>query len=169
VASADVVVTAARPRALAGLGLDPEAVLARDRPRVWVSITGHGGDGPGAHRVGFGDDAAVAGGLVAWDHRSGGPVFCADAVADPATGLAAAAAVLDALAAGGRWLLDVALARVAAHLAGPTVPVPEGVTPSPPRARPVPGPARPLGADTDAVLASLVSREPTPGVALRDT
>ncbi|HTN78173.1 MAG TPA: hypothetical protein VMK16_00760, partial [Acidimicrobiales bacterium] len=47
-----------------------------------------------------------------------GPVFCADAVADPATGLTAAAAVLDRLASGGRWLLDVALAGVAAALAG---------------------------------------------------
>ena len=34
--------------------------------------------------VAFGDDAAVAGGLVAEDER--GPVFCADAVADPICG-----------------------------------------------------------------------------------
>ena len=56
--------------------------------------------------MGFGDDAAVAGGLVCWD--GGGPVFCADAVADPASGLVAAAAVLDALR-WGRWLLDVSM------------------------------------------------------------
>ena len=42
-------------------------------------------------------------------------------MADPCAGLVAAAAVVTALAAGGRWLLDVAMARVAAHLAGPTL------------------------------------------------
>ena len=46
--------------------------------------------------VGFGDDAAVAGGLVAWDDA--GPVFCADAVADPATGLVGAAGRRERLA-----------------------------------------------------------------------
>jgi hypothetical protein len=103
--------------------------------------------------VAFGDDAAVSGGLVAWD--GGRPFFCADAVADPATGLVAAAACLDALASGGRWLLDVALAGVAAHLAGPTLPVPTGLAPAPPAA---PAPARPapgLGEHTAELLAEV--------------
>jgi hypothetical protein len=113
---ADVVLEASRPRALRHLGLVAEEVLAAGRPRVWVSLTAHGRTGPGADRVGFGDDAAAAGGLVAWDDD--GPVFCGDAIADPTSGLTAAAAVVEALARGGRWLVDVPMAAVSAHLAG---------------------------------------------------
>jgi hypothetical protein len=114
---ADVVLEASRPRALRQLGLVAEDLLASGRPRAWVSITAHGRTGPGADRVGFGDDAAAAGGLVAWDDQ--GPVFCADAVADPISGIAAAAAVAEALDRGGRWLVDVPMAAVSAHLAAP--------------------------------------------------
>lgn len=149
---ADVVIEASRPRALAQLGVRVDELLRDGGPRVWVSVTGHGRTGPGRHRVAFGDDAAVAGGLVARDGPD--PAFCADAVPDPASGLVAAAAVLDALAVGGRWLLDVAMAGVAAHLAGPTLPA-DGVAPAPPRARPAPGRAPELGADTERVLAEL--------------
>jgi crotonobetainyl-CoA:carnitine CoA-transferase CaiB-like acyl-CoA transferase len=114
-----VVVAASRPRALASLGLDPVAWVATGaRPRVWLSITGYGWTGPGANRVAFGDDAAVAGGLVVWDER--GPCFCADAVADPLTGLVGAARVLDALVAGRSELVDLSMARVAAGFAART-------------------------------------------------
>ena len=105
---ADVVVVAARTRALEALGLQPERYAAK----VWLSITGYGRT---VDRVAFGDDAAVAGGLVAHDDE--GPVFLADAVADPLTGVAAAAAVDAALRAGGRWIIDAAMARVAAWVA----------------------------------------------------
>lgn len=153
--AADVVIEGSRPRALRQWGVDAEAVLARDGgPQVWVSITGHGRVGPAGDRVGFGDDAAAAGGLVVTD--GDGPCFLADAVADPLTGIVAASAVTKALAEGGTWLLDVALARVAAAVAGPDRtgrPIDGPV--AAPRARPVPGPARPLGADTAAVLAGL--------------
>jgi hypothetical protein len=114
VAQADVVIEASRPRALAQLGFDAEACLrSDDGPRIWVSITAHGRD---AARVGFGDDGAVAGGLVAWDEL--GPCFAADAIADPLAGITAAGVVRTALQAGGRWLVDVSLAGVAAHVAG---------------------------------------------------
>jgi crotonobetainyl-CoA:carnitine CoA-transferase CaiB-like acyl-CoA transferase len=109
---ADVVVEASRARALRQLGLDALALL-RDGPRLWVSITGYGRE---SNRVAFGDDAAAAGGLVAYDER--GPVFVADAIADPCTGIAAAAATMACLQDGGRWLLDAAMAGVAAHVAG---------------------------------------------------
>lgn len=148
---ADVVIEGSRPRALAQLGIDPGALVGGGGPRVWVSLTGHGGSQ--GDRVGFGDDAAVAGGLVAWD--GGEPSFCADAVADPTSGLVAAAAVLEALASGGRWLLDVALAGVAAHLAGPTLPVPAGLDAAPPARRPPRGHAPRLGEHTAEVLADL--------------
>jgi hypothetical protein len=62
--SADVVVEASRPRALAQLGIDAHELVATG-PRVWLSITGYGRADAAAHRVAFGDDAAVAGGLVA--------------------------------------------------------------------------------------------------------
>lgn len=114
VAGADVVLTSARPRALEQLGLDPEAVVRDGRPRVWLSITGYGCQGRSAGRAAFGDDAAVAGGLVVWDDR--GPCFCADAVADPATGLAATAAVLEVLDAGTDAVVEASMADVAAGL-----------------------------------------------------
>ena len=151
---ADVVVESSRPRALRQLGIDAGAVLAdrSTRPRVWVSITAHGREGdPG--RIGFGDDAAVAGGLVG--HTGPGPVFCADAVADPCTGLTAATATLDALRSGGRWLLDVALSAVASSLAGPSLAVPSNLAASSP-VPPPPSPTSPaMGADTARVLQQL--------------
>ncbi len=149
---ADVVIEASRPRALEQLGVDARASLRDACPRVWLSITAHGRDSAAGMRVGFGDDAAVAGGLVVWEGDE--PRFCADAVADPASGLVAAAVCLDALAVGGSWLLGVALSNVAAHLAGPTAPVPADAKSEarPPRARASRGSARPLGADTADVL-----------------
>ena len=142
-ARADVVIEASRPRALEQLGFDA-AGLVRHGPQVWVSVTGHGRSGPGRNRVAFGDDAAIAGGLAAW--HDGRPCFCADAVADPCSGLVAATAVVGALAAGGRWLIDVAMARVAAHVAGPTLDASGVVEAAPPLPAPR-GRARPLGAD----------------------
>ena len=64
--------------------------------------------------VAFGDDAAVAGGLVGSARAS--PVFIGDAIADPLTGLAATQAVLDALGRGGGEIVEIALAEVAAEL-----------------------------------------------------
>jgi hypothetical protein len=154
-AQADVVIEASRPRALQQLGIDAEAFLAApDGPRVWLSLTGHGRGGPGGDRVAFGDDAAVAGGLVVVDAR--GPCFLADAVADPLTGIVAASAVRRALTDGGAWRLDIALARVAASVAGPDPmgrPADDPV--ALPRARSSPGQAPALGADTAAVLGEL--------------
>src|SRR3546814_12978534 len=64
--------------------------MAGGRARTWLQITGHGPDQP--HRVGFGDDAAVAGGIVTV-RDDGTPDFLGDAVADPLTGLLGALAV----------------------------------------------------------------------------
>jgi len=108
-ATADVVIEGSRPRALRQLGIVAEEI----RPPVWLSITGYG---RASNRVAFGDDAAIGGGLAAWDDE--GPCFVADAVADPLTGVAAAAAVVAALDAGGRWMIDAAMSGVAAWVAG---------------------------------------------------
>ncbi|MFI5953242.1 CoA transferase [Cryptosporangium sp. NPDC051539] len=116
-AEADVVIESSRPRALARLGLRAEEWLAACSGRIWISITGYGRADPG-QRVAFGDDAAVAGGLVA-SAPDGTPVFCGDAIADPLTGLLAAAAGLASWRAGGGQLVDVAMAGVAGWVAAP--------------------------------------------------
>ena len=107
---ADVVIEGSRPRALQQLGLGPTEL--RPRPgQVWLSITGYGRD---SGRVAFGDDAAVAGGLVARDRR--GPVFAGDALADPVTGVFGYRAVRDALAIGGGQLIDLSMSAAVASL-----------------------------------------------------
>lgn len=113
---ADVLITSARPRAFAGLGLDPAEVFAERPGLVWVAVTGHGWTGAASSRVAFGDDAAAAGGLVRWT-PGGQPRFLGDALADPVTGLAAAIGALRGLEAGGGVLVDVALAKSAAGAA----------------------------------------------------
>jgi crotonobetainyl-CoA:carnitine CoA-transferase CaiB-like acyl-CoA transferase len=133
VARSDLVITSSRPRALEQLGLDPPSIMAGEGrrsgtgraagegPRVWLMISGYGGAPVDRDRVAFGDDAAVAGGLVARDPS--GPCFCGDAIADPLCGLAGTDAVLAALEEGGRWLLEASMADIAAGAAGPTPPV----------------------------------------------
>jgi hypothetical protein len=121
-AAADVVIEASRPRGLAQLGLAPEMIPHRDG-QVWLSITGYGrADSALAGLVAFGDDAAVAGGLVGWTGSERGPgdvepVFCADAIADPLTGLCGALAVARSVAAGGGQLIDLSMRSVAAAFA----------------------------------------------------
>ena len=115
-ADADVVITGARLRAFEQLGLAPADVFARNTGLVWVAVSGYGFLGEAADRVAFGDDAAAAGGLVRWTPRSG-PRFLGDALADPLTGLAAAAGAFAALDAGGGFLVDAALAVTAAGAA----------------------------------------------------
>jgi hypothetical protein len=166
---ADVVITAARPRALQQLGLasrgggDPGP-----GPQVRLSITGYGTAGASADRVAFGDDAAVAGGLVVWDDR--GPCFCGDAVADPVSGLAGAVAVLAALERGGRWLIDVSMADVAAACLreGPLpdgpAPVGTSVDPGGPAVDPVGTSVDPGGPAVDPVGPAVDPGGPAAGV-----
>jgi len=167
---ADVVIEASRPRALANLGLDPGLISHRDG-QVWLSITGYGRGQPDL--VAFGDDAAVAGGLVGW--HADDPVFCADAIADPLTGVCGALAVARSLAAGGGHLIDLSMRETAAAFAAALAPdhgpheiardgagwrvgcpyLGERRAVAPPR-RPEPaGRAAASGADTAAVLAWL--------------
>ncbi|MBV9511940.1 MAG: CoA transferase [Caulobacteraceae bacterium] len=116
IAAADLVLTSARPRAFTQLGLSPEALFARNPGLTWVAISGYGWVGEGADRVAFGDDAAAAGGLLRWTER-GEPRFLGDALADPLTGLSAAAGALKAVARGGGFLVDAGLAPTAAGVA----------------------------------------------------
>jgi hypothetical protein len=156
--AADLVVESSRPRALRQLGLWDEEVLAVSPGLSWLSITGHGAQGPEADWIAFGDDAAVASGLVRACADREGPLFCADAVADPLAGLEAAGEALRALAEGGGMRIDVSLVG-AARRAYDGVVRPAAEAPvAPPRARPVRRRARPLGADRAAVLRELAAR-----------
>jgi crotonobetainyl-CoA:carnitine CoA-transferase CaiB-like acyl-CoA transferase len=176
---ADIVIEASRPRALAALGLAPDMIPHPDG-QVWLSITGYGRAAP--ERVAFGDDAAVAGGLVGWtaDGSAPEPVFCADAIADPLAGVCGALAVARSAAAGGGELIDLSMREVAAAFAaagppahGPHEVRPDGTVtcplsgrrqavlqprrPAPPLSLAAPRAAE-LGADTGAVLAWLAGR-----------
>ncbi|GAB2964122.1 CoA transferase [Amycolatopsis acidiphila] len=153
--AADVVIEGSRPRALRQLGIDAEEVLARARDKVWVSITAYGRTGPWSNAVGFGDDTALAAGLLTFDPATGTPAPCADAIADPVTGVNAALVALACVRAGGTWLADLALReQVAATLVGPDE---AGELPAPaaPAARRPAGVAPELGADTVRVLDEL--------------
>lgn len=115
IAGARVLITSARPHALARLGLDEDRLFALNPDLLWVAITAHGWRGEEAMRVGFGDDCAAAGGLVHW--QDGAPAFIGDALADPLTGLTAATLALEALAKGRCGLLDISLAGTATDFA----------------------------------------------------
>jgi crotonobetainyl-CoA:carnitine CoA-transferase CaiB-like acyl-CoA transferase len=177
IATSDIVIESARPRALAQLGIDARAMVASVPGLTWVGITGYGRTGCGANWIAFGDDAAVAAGLATATGGDATPVFCADAVADPLTGMHAAVAALASWQSGGGRVIDVALRDVVAHAlavgsrrraspaevrrephgdwevhaGGECQPV------LPPRARRTACVARPLGADTDAILRAVAA------------
>ncbi|OBK20160.1 CoA transferase [Mycobacterium asiaticum] len=145
-AVADVVVEGSRPEALARRALGVGDTGHRDG-RIWVRITGHGGD---SRRPAFGDDAAVAGGLVG--SAAAGPVFCADAIADPLAGLEAFGAVLASLHRGGGELIEISMAAVAATYAAlPPEPSQAALPAPPPRAPTLTATAPALGADNARV------------------
>jgi hypothetical protein len=141
---ADIVIEGSRRAALRRRKLDAENVPARPG-RIWLRINGYR-DQP--DRPAFGDDAAVAGGLV--DTGDGGPVFRGDAIADPLSGLEAARAVGESLRRGGGEVIDVSMAQVAARYAA----LPPGAAAT--AGRPEAPTASSLGAD-NATVEHLVS------------
>lgn len=123
IAGADIVLEAARPRALHQMGIVAEDILAAQPRLTWVSITGHGREGPAGNRVAFGDDAGVAAGLSGILHAvSGEWLICADAIADPLTGLHAALAGWHSWRAGGGALVALSLAGTVRHCITATAP-----------------------------------------------
>jgi hypothetical protein len=164
---ADIVITSARPRGLASLGLDPQRWLADRADGVWIQISAYGSTREEANWIGFGDDTAMAAGLVRW--IDGIPIPVADALADPLTGVHAAVAAAALVQRGGTHLVDIALANVAAATfadapsVDPTfdggqwvIETEFGIRPiEKPKARTVLGTARALGADNDRVRAEL--------------
>jgi hypothetical protein len=144
--AADVVIEGSRPAALRRRGLSVDDLPAR-QGRIWLRINGYR-DKP--YRPAFGDDAAVAGGLVGG--AADAPVFCGDAIADPLSGLEAARAVGDSLRRGGGELIEVSMAQVAARYAElPREPSTATVPVASPRQPPPVPSAPPLGADNAAV------------------
>jgi hypothetical protein len=116
IATSDIVIEAARPRALAQLGIDAAQIVRRTPGLVWITITGHGAVGDAANWVGFGDDCSVSGGLsAALRAASGRTGFVGDAIADPLTGMLAALVAWEAWATrqGGRF--GLAMSRVIAR------------------------------------------------------
>jgi crotonobetainyl-CoA:carnitine CoA-transferase CaiB-like acyl-CoA transferase len=157
--AADVVIESSRPSALRHRGIGADDVTAR-AGRVWARITGHGSDGECANWTGFGDDAAVAGGLVG--RSADGPVFCGDAIADPLTGMHTALAVAESLARGGGEIIDVAMAAVAATYAALPETRGDGDCPATAPTAPDPYPsASDLGADQRHVERLIAERRQT--------
>lgn len=114
--AADIVIEASRPRALRQLGIQAEAMIAENPRLTWVSITGYGRAEPQDGWIAYGDDAGVAAGLSAiLRETSGVPLICADAIADPLTGLHAALAAWQSHRTGGGRLVSLALREVVAH------------------------------------------------------
>ncbi len=142
---ADIVIEGSRPAALRRRGLSAEDLAGRTG-RIWLRIRGYR-DQP--DRPAFGDDAAVAGGLVGGG--ADGPVFCGDAIADPLTGLEAARAVGESLRRGGGEVVEVSMAQVAARYAALPQSTDSDAPAEPPTPPPAVPPASPLGADNAAV------------------
>ncbi len=155
--TADIVIEGSRPAALRRRELSADDVPGR-AGRIWLRIRGYRGQ---PHRSAFGDDAAVAGGLVGTGTQ--GPVFCGDAIADPLSGLEAARAVGQSLRRGGGEVIDVSMAQVAARYAAlPRASSTSAVPVAPPQPPPPSPSASPLGADNGAVRHIVSERLCTP-------
>jgi hypothetical protein len=116
IAASDIVIEAARPRALRQLGIDADQIARATPGLVWISITAHGTDGEAAGWVGFGDDCGVAGGLsAALRSATGRTGFVGDAIADPLTGIFAALAAWEAWSAGRGARLGLAMSDLVAR------------------------------------------------------
>lgn len=116
IAASDIVIEAARPRALAQLGIDADRIVSATPGLVWISITGHGTTGEAAGWVGFGDDCGVAGGLsAALRAATGRTGFVGDAIADPLTGIFAAIGAWEAWSERRGVRLGLAMSHVVAR------------------------------------------------------
>ena len=112
---ADIVIEAARPRALLQLGIDADALVRECPGLVWLTITGHGASGEAANWIGIGHDCGVAGGLSrALAEASGELGYVGDAIADPLTGITAAIEGWRAYLKGDACRIGFALSAVAA-------------------------------------------------------
>lgn len=116
IAASDIVIEAARPRALKQFGIDADRIVLDTPGLVWISITAHGATGEAASWVGFGDDCGVSGGLsAALRSATGRTGFVGDAIADPLTGVFASLAAWEAWTSGRGARLELAMSHVVAR------------------------------------------------------
>jgi crotonobetainyl-CoA:carnitine CoA-transferase CaiB-like acyl-CoA transferase len=96
---ADVFVCSVRPRAMARLGLDAEALRAVNPRLVYASLVGYGQHGPYAARPAYDDLIQGAAGFPALQARATGgpPRYVPSAIVDRAVGLRAGIAILAAV------------------------------------------------------------------------
>lgn len=150
--AADIVIEASRPRALESWGID-RVDICRRTPTTWVSITAYGPAQP--HRVGFGDDVAMAAGLHCLDSQ-GVPIPVGDAIADPLAGMRAAAVALESFLSGGSRVIHVSMHGVARETLGESslgaaaAPVADRRVAEPRLIRGAAGPAAAPGRDTES-------------------
>jgi hypothetical protein len=116
IATSDIVIEAARPRALLQLGIDANEIVRNTPGLVWMTLTGHGTSGEAANWVGFGDDCGVSGGLsAALREVTGHSGFVGDAIADPLTGMTAALLAWQSWKAGRSGRFALAMSQVVAE------------------------------------------------------
>ncbi len=97
-ATADILVTNIRPKAMARLGLGWEALRAANPRLVYGALVGFDQAGPYAERPAY-DDLIQGGACIPWGHVRAGhkPYYVPAAVADRIVGLSAVGALLAAL------------------------------------------------------------------------
>ena len=96
-ASADVVLLNVRPGVEARLGLDYEALKARDPSLVYCAITGYGASGPYAERPAYDNVGQSLSGWLSMFHQGTDARVPGPAVSDALTGMYAAMGILGAL------------------------------------------------------------------------
>ncbi|WP_420997850.1 CaiB/BaiF CoA transferase family protein [Cupriavidus sp. 30B13] len=139
-AGADVFVHSMRPQKLAGLGLDPAAVMARHPRLVYVSLLGFAEDGPYGGRPAYDDIIqGLSGNAALMAAQSGTMRYFPTIAADKTSGLVAALSVAAALAGrernGGKGALvevpmfeSMAAFNLVEHLYGQQFEPPRGPT-----------------------------------------
>lgn len=158
--AADIVVTSSRKRAFEQLEILPEDLFAAGGNKIWAAISAHGWD---SLRIGFGDDAAVAAGAVAWGHDSS-PRFLGDALADPVCAILLADTIRSLRIVGGHHFIDAPLSGAvrsvwdteASRRPALTAVDIGGINVAMPQQPHVTGTAQPLGADNDHVFTTLI-------------
>ena len=120
----DVLIENLRPGTLERLGLDPDALLARNSGLVILRVSGFGQDGPYATRPGFATLAEAMGGFAALNGEpDGAPLLPPVALTDEVTALVGAFAVMVALhhrdRTGEGQVIDVNLLESMISMLGP--------------------------------------------------
>jgi crotonobetainyl-CoA:carnitine CoA-transferase CaiB-like acyl-CoA transferase len=123
-ATADIFITNLRPDSLDGLGLEPEATVARHPRLVYGSISGYGLRGDDRNRPTYDIGAfwARSGLSMQMADGDGNPLNARGGVGDHITGLAAVAgllaAVMEQRATGKGRVVEVSLLRTGAYVLG---------------------------------------------------